>query len=73
VLDEATSALDMENEANFYRKLQELGIRYISVGHRASIIAYHTHVLDLQGPDLWRLMPVASYRPPGHDAASYRQ
>ena len=63
VLDEATSALDVENEANLYRKLQELGIRYISVGHRASILGFHNSVLDLQGQDDWRLLPVADYRP----------
>ena len=39
VLDEATSALDRENEAKLYRKLQELNIHYISVGHRSSIIS----------------------------------
>jgi putative ATP-binding cassette transporter len=65
VLDEATSALDMENEANLYRRLQELGICYISVGHRASIIAFHTHVLNLQGPEQWRLVPAAEYKPAG--------
>ena len=63
VLDEATSALDVENEANLYRKLQELGIHYISVGHRASILGFHDSVLDLQGQDAWRLLPVADYRP----------
>jgi vitamin B12/bleomycin/antimicrobial peptide transport system ATP-binding/permease protein len=63
VLDEATSALDIENEANLYRKLQELGIHYISVGHRASILDFHNRVLDLQGWNNWRLMPVAEYRP----------
>ena len=63
VLDEATSALDIENEANLYRKLQELGIHYISVGHRASILGFHDQVLDLQGQNDWRLLPVADYRP----------
>ena len=62
VLDEATSALDIENEANLYRKLQELGIQYISVGHRASILEFHSRVLDLQGRDIWRLLPVAEYQ-----------
>ncbi|MDR3630424.1 MAG: ABC transporter ATP-binding protein/permease [Desulfocapsaceae bacterium] len=63
VLDEATSALDTENEANLYRKLQEMGVGFISVGHRASIVAFHSHVLDLRGGDRWRLLPVADYRP----------
>ncbi len=63
VMDEATSALDIENEANLYRKLQELGVHYISVGHRASILGFHSRVLDLHGRDNWRLLPVADYRP----------
>ena len=63
VMDEATSALDVENEANLYRKLQELGVHYISVGHRESILAFHSRVLDLRGRDSWRLLPVADFRP----------
>ena len=62
VLDEATSALDSENEANLYRHLQQLGVHYISVGHRASILDYHDRVLELQGPDRWRWLPVQEYR-----------
>ncbi|MHC1741815.1 MAG: ABC transporter ATP-binding protein/permease [Syntrophobacteraceae bacterium] len=62
VLDEATSALDMQNEANLYGKLKELRIRYISVGHRSSILDYHDRVLELQGQDRWRVLPVAEYR-----------
>jgi putative ATP-binding cassette transporter len=62
VLDEATSALDMENEANLYGRLKELDIHYISVGHRSSILNYHTEVLELKGQDRWRLLPVAEYQ-----------
>jgi len=62
VLDEATSALDVENEANLYGQLQDLGIHYISVGHRSSIMDFHDSVLELQGQDQWRLMSVQAYR-----------
>jgi len=62
VMDEATSALDLENEANLYRKLNELDIHYISVGHRTSILDYHNRVLELQGQEKWRLLPVSEYR-----------
>lgn len=62
VLDEATSALDMENEANLYGTLKEMHIGYISVGHRSSILDYHDLVLELQGGDKWRLLPVEEYR-----------
>jgi putative ATP-binding cassette transporter len=62
VLDEATSALDAANEANLYGRLKDRGIHFISVGHRASILDYHNYVLDLQGPDAWRLLPVKDYQ-----------
>jgi putative ATP-binding cassette transporter len=62
VLDEATSALDVENEASLYGKLKELGIRYISAGHRRSILDYHDRVLELQGAQKWRFLPVQEYQ-----------
>ncbi|MCX5883197.1 MAG: ABC transporter ATP-binding protein/permease [Deltaproteobacteria bacterium] len=62
VLDEATSALDKENEAGLYRKLQELDIHYISVGHRSSILDYHDYVLELKGQDQWQLLTVSDYK-----------
>nr|WP_321468210.1 ABC transporter ATP-binding protein/permease [uncultured Desulfobulbus sp.] len=62
VLDEATSALDVENEKNLYQTLREYGIHYISVGHRPSILDFHDHVLDLQGPQKWRVLSVAEYQ-----------
>jgi putative ATP-binding cassette transporter len=62
VMDEATSALDLENESNLYRKLNELDIHYISVGHRASILDYHNRVLELQGQEKWRSLSVPEYR-----------
>lgn len=62
VLDEATSALDVTDEANLYHRLQQLGINYISVGHRTSIVGFHDRVLELQGPDKWRLLTVPEYR-----------
>jgi putative ATP-binding cassette transporter len=42
--------------------LKDRGIHFISVGHRASILDYHNYVLDLQGPDAWRLLPVKDYQ-----------
>jgi putative ATP-binding cassette transporter len=62
VLDEATSALDPENEANLYGRLKSLGIQYISVGHRRSILDFHNRVLELVGQDKWRLLSVEEYR-----------
>jgi putative ATP-binding cassette transporter len=62
VLDEATSALDTANEANLYGRLQQLGINFISVGHRRSIMDYHDRVLELQSNNKWRLLTVQEYR-----------
>ena len=62
VLDEATSALDVTDEANLYHRLQQLGINYISVGHRTSIVEFRDRVLELQGPDKWRLLTVSENR-----------
>ena len=62
VLDEATSALGLADEATLYAKLHDLKIRYISVGHRRSLLDYHTRVLDLQAPDKWRVLPASEYK-----------
>jgi putative ATP-binding cassette transporter len=50
-LDEATSALDEANEQMLYEQLLEMGISYISVGHRTSLKQFHDFliVLDKQG------------------------
>jgi putative ATP-binding cassette transporter len=50
------------NEANLYRRLQELGIHFISVGHRPSIIAFHDLVLELQEGSRWRLVSAGDYQ-----------
>ena len=62
VLDEATSALDPENEAHLYGTLKAMGIHYISVGHRPSLLDYHTRVLELADEAHWRILPVEDYR-----------
>lgn len=49
VLDEATSALDIDNERKLYQTLQSSGICYVSVGHRPSLLDFHTQVLELRG------------------------
>jgi putative ATP-binding cassette transporter len=47
--DEATSALDEESEAALYRLLIERfpDIAILSVGHRASLAALHTHTMHI--------------------------
>jgi len=58
ILDEATSALDMVTEARMYGLLKDLaapssgggaGTTYVSVGHRPSLLRYHSLRLRLGG------------------------
>lgn len=51
-IQEATSALDLENEKAMYDALNLLGITYVSVGHRPSLLRYHSKKLVLLGPGL---------------------
>lgn len=60
-LDEATSALDNENEERMYGHLRRSGIQFLSSGHRASLLKYHRNVLELRGPDGWRVEPSPSF------------
>jgi putative ATP-binding cassette transporter len=62
MLDEATSALDIANEAKLYRQLLETGTTLISVGHRSTILKFHTQVLELSGDGDWQVLPAAGYR-----------
>ncbi|XP_014386650.1 PREDICTED: ATP-binding cassette sub-family D member 4 [Myotis brandtii] len=55
VLDEATSALTEEVESELYRIGQQLGITFISVGHRRSLEKFHSWVLKLCGEGRWEL------------------
>lgn len=51
LLDEATSALDEKNEDHLYRKIEEAGVTYISIGHRRTLYKYHTRVLHISTLD----------------------
>ena len=46
-LDEATSSLDEPNERLLYQRLRELGISFVSVGHRSTLKEYHDHLIVL--------------------------
>ena len=54
-LDEATSALDVEMEERLYSAAVAAGVTLISVGHRASLRAYHHDQLNLSGDGSWTL------------------
>ena len=47
VMDEATSALDEKVESICMAYCKSLGISCISVGHRPSLMKFHTHILSL--------------------------
>ncbi|SIR26882.1 MULTISPECIES: ABC transporter ATP-binding protein/permease [Acidiphilium] len=55
ILDEATSALDEDYEALMYQTLTTALPRatIISVGHRSTIVKYHTRRLRLTGDSAW--------------------
>ena len=46
-LDEATSSLDEANERTLYQNLRELGISFVSVGHRSTLKEFHDHLITL--------------------------
>src|SRR6185436_914207 len=52
-LDEATSALDEPNERLLYEQLRELGIAYVSVGHRSTLKPFHDHLITLRVDGSW--------------------
>jgi putative ATP-binding cassette transporter len=54
-LDEATSAVDFATETQLYQMLHRSGASSISVGHRLSIVDYHTHVLTLIAGGAWKI------------------
>ncbi|MEM8506108.1 MAG: ABC transporter ATP-binding protein/permease [Cyanobacteria bacterium P01_D01_bin.1] len=55
ILDEATSALSMQQEEDLYQQLTATEITFISIGHRPSLLAYHSQVLTLVDSQTWKL------------------
>jgi len=60
-LDESTSALDEENEKNLYSRLAAHNISYVSIGHRSSLVRYHSTVLLLRGNGQWDILKAEEY------------
>ncbi len=54
-LDEATSALDEQAQGDLYRRVKEMGIGFISVGHRSALIPFHDRLLLLDRSGSWTL------------------
>ena len=63
-LDESSSALDEGLEHAMYRLLRESlpGATLVSVGHRSSLLAFHTGMLELPGAGKWRLAELPTSR-----------
>jgi putative ATP-binding cassette transporter len=60
-LDEASSAMDEGLEHAMYQLLREAlpATVLVSVGHRSSLLAFHTHALELLGAGKWRVETLA--------------
>ncbi|KAG0586543.1 hypothetical protein KC19_2G098900 [Ceratodon purpureus] len=56
-LDEASSALDAGNEARLYAMLSEKLETYVSIGHRTSLVKFHTYVLEFKDDRSWTVVP----------------
>ncbi|CAL1526890.1 unnamed protein product [Lymnaea stagnalis] len=58
ILDEATSQVSQDMEALLYRTCSELGITFMSIGHRSTVRPYHDMELRLEGNGSWSLSPL---------------
>jgi putative ATP-binding cassette transporter len=54
-LDEATSALDVPNEQLMYELLRRKRIRFMSSGHRPTLLKFHRNTLQLSLQQTWKL------------------
>jgi putative ATP-binding cassette transporter len=55
VMDEATSALDLRGEARVYDAVVAADVAVLSVGHRETLLRFHTSCLLLDGTGSWEL------------------
>ena len=64
-MDEASSAMDESLEHTMYTLVRARlpNVIMISVGHRNSLMAFHTEELELQGEGKWALTPIVQIAP----------
>ncbi|MGJ8516980.1 ABC transporter ATP-binding protein/permease [Carnimonas bestiolae] len=65
-LDEATSAVDFRTETALYKALAATGASFVSVGHRDTIIGFHTQVLEMKAKGEWELKRPEDIAPQRH-------
>ena len=58
VLDEATSQVGLAMEHDLYAMCRQLHITVLSVGHRASLRAFHQRELHFEPGGRWALVPI---------------
>lgn len=58
LLDEATSALSLDVEEELYNACLQRNITLVSVGHRHTLLKYHTTLLTLDGSGGWKMEPI---------------
>ncbi|WZN59846.1 ATP-binding cassette transporter [Chloropicon roscoffensis] len=70
-LDESTSAIGAQEEEDLYRNLQSLCKTYVSVGHRMTLVKYHTHVLQLEARGGWKMYESKDFTCPSRSASDH--
>lgn len=58
ILDESSSALDLDSERRLYLELQKVGVAFVSVGHRPSLLQYHDVLLKLAPGQGCTVLPI---------------